>query len=153
MEYVSSYFTNNTNTDIETESITAYQPDTDKPPSVTAMSPDELKRILNPSALLIDKSVGEQGSTEEGRILLQNKVRNALVNLETRKIWKNTTFICLYGDRNPWHVPVSVRGLRKLLDEANDPRLRIEFKVINGANHFVSFISVFLSIVTLSIRI
>jgi len=137
-QYVASYFTHtNISPDSDTVSIN-YRPDDDKAPSVDGMSADDLARIVDPSAVKNgDSAVGEMSFVEGGKILLQSKVRKALLNSATRDTWRHTSFSCIYGDRNAWYIPVTIQGLHQLVKEANDPTLKISFKIIKGANHLV----------------
>lgn len=101
---------------------------------MTNMSFEELMSV-------VDLGAGDRGDTVIGdpalRLLLVDLVRKSLMSPEVREAW-GAKFWYIWGDENAWNIPFTVWGIEDQLKEANDPRLDISWKVMHGANHFVS---------------
>lgn len=99
------------------------------------MKPEELFAMA-------DFAAGEKCETvivaPEFRNVLVDLVEKGLFDTAIRSAWGHTKFWHIYGDANAWNVFYAAWALEERVASAGNPALDIRFKVLNGANHFVS---------------
>ncbi|KAJ7849293.1 hypothetical protein B0H13DRAFT_2361314 [Mycena leptocephala] len=65
------------------------------------------------------------------------QTNKALFDPTVRAAWSQTRFWTLYGSAEPWPIIYGAWFLEAQSHEMNNPELVIEFKVIDGSNHFL----------------
>ncbi|KAF9254796.1 alpha/beta-hydrolase [Marasmius fiardii PR-910] len=108
----------------------------EKPTKPLSFSTTSFEDLLT----MVDFSANARGDLAMGepyfKSVMYDRLQKALLSVDTRKAWKNAKFNIIYGDESPWNVQWSIWSIEKLIKEANDPALELQFKVMHGANHF-----------------
>ncbi|KAJ6544334.1 Alpha/Beta hydrolase protein [Mycena capillaripes] len=69
--------------------------------------------------------------------LVFNQTNKALFDSTVRRAWSRTRFWAVYGSAEPWNIIYGAWFLEDQSRAANDPELAINFKVMDGSNHFL----------------
>ncbi|KAF7331111.1 AB hydrolase-1 domain-containing protein [Mycena venus] len=67
----------------------------------------------------------------------RRETNKALFDSTVRAAWSQTRFWTVYGSAEPWTIIYGAWFLEDQSHEMNNPELAIEFKVIDGGNHFL----------------
>jgi len=65
------------------------------------------------------------------------QTNKALFDPTIRGAWGGTRFWVVYGSAEPWNIIYGAWFLEEQLLAADDPKLAISFKILEGSNHFL----------------
>ncbi|KAJ7851351.1 hypothetical protein B0H13DRAFT_2360190 [Mycena leptocephala] len=133
-KWVSSYFIHGDLSSHDIDHLTYTNPDPSKSATVETLSPEELFAMTDfGPAEKYDNIIGLPPFA--GAVFKQTN--KALFDPMVRAAWSQTRFWTLYGSAEPWPIIYGAWFLEDQSHEMNNPKLAIEFKVIDGSNHFL----------------
>jgi hypothetical protein len=133
-KWVSSYFIHGDLSNHDIDSLTYTNTDPSKSATVETLSPEDLFAMTDfGPAEKYDNIIGLPPFA--GAVFKQTN--KALFDPTVRAAWSQTRFWTLYGSAEPWPIIYGAWFLEAQSHEMNNAELAIEFKVIDGSNHFV----------------
>ncbi|KAJ7824851.1 Alpha/Beta hydrolase protein [Mycena leptocephala] len=133
-KWVSSYFIHGDLSNHDIDSLTYTNTDPSKSATVETLSPEDLFAMTDfGPAEKYDNIIGLPPFA--GAVFKQTN--KALFDPTVRAVWSQTRFWTLYGSAEPWPIIYGAWFLEAQSHEMNNAELAIEFKVIDGSNHFL----------------
>ncbi|KAJ7476879.1 Alpha/Beta hydrolase protein [Mycena galericulata] len=133
-KWVSSYFVHGDLSTRNLDSLTYSNTDPLKLSTIETLKPEELLSIADfAPADKYDSIVGLPPF--EGAVFKQTQ--KALFDYTVREAWGPTRFWNVYGSAEPWNIIYAAWFLEDQSRTSNTPELAINFKVIDGSNHFL----------------
>ncbi|KAJ7039386.1 Alpha/Beta hydrolase protein [Mycena alexandri] len=133
-KWVSSYFLHGDLSTHNVNQLTYSNIDSQRVPTIETLRPEELFGMTDfAPGDKYDSIVGL--SPFAGPVFKQTT--KALFDPTVRKLWNGARFWNVYGNAEPWNIIYTAWFLEEQLRAANCPELVINFKVMDGSNHFL----------------
>ncbi|KAF7354618.1 AB hydrolase-1 domain-containing protein [Mycena sanguinolenta] len=133
-KWVSSYFLHGDLSTRSMDQLTYNNFDPDRPATIEILKPEELFDMTDFSpAEKYDNIVG----LPPFESAVFNQTNKALFDSSVREAWSAARFWSVYGSAEPWNIIYGAWFLEDKLRTINDPNFAINFKVLEGCNHFL----------------
>ncbi|KAF7324448.1 AB hydrolase-1 domain-containing protein [Mycena venus] len=133
-KWVSSYFIHGDLSSHDIDHLTYTNTDPSKSATIETLRPEDLFAMTDfAPAEKYDNIIGLPPFA--GAVFKQTN--KALFDPTVRAAWSQTRFWTVYGSAEPWTIIYGAWFLEDQSHEMNNPELAIEFKVIDGGNHFL----------------
>ncbi|KAJ7740578.1 hypothetical protein B0H16DRAFT_1566845 [Mycena metata] len=133
-KWVSSYFLHGDLSTRNIDELTYNNIDALRAPTIETLRPEELFGMA-------DFGPGDKYDSIVGLPPFAGPVfkqtSKALFDPTVRKLWSGARFWTVYGTAEPWNIIYAAWFLEKRLRASNCPELAINFKVMDGSNHFL----------------
>jgi len=132
-DWVSSYFEHRNVASHNDDDLEYRLPKTSKKSTIGQMSQEELV-----ATVYHGPGVGsEYHLISQFQLTFLQQTQKELFDPDMCDAWSNLKIWLLYGDSASWHMPHAAWKLEEMIKENEKPD-RVHFRIIKGANHFVS---------------